>query len=286
MKVNDKSELLTKGTIPCCIGIDEAGRGPVLGPLVYGAAYCGISEQNQLKSALKLDDSKVLSEKQRETSLKLIQAHEGIGYETISCSPLSLSQQMLGVAKVSLNQISHQCAISLIKRIVDLGVDVREVYVDTVGTPETYQKMLSNLFPHMRIRVEKKADSLFPIVSAASIAAKVNRDYQVHHWEGKGMPIGSELGSGYPADPVTKKWLVDNIDPVYGYPSIVRFSWKTVDDVLAAHDAYSFTFKADDDSQRKKSEWQKIKKAKEIEQKKRVVNPILDTIQVGPVHTF
>jgi ribonuclease H2 subunit A len=115
---------------------------------------------------------------------------------------------------------------------LDAGVNVKELYVDTVGLPQTYQDKLSKIFPGMKIQVAKKADSLFPIVSAASICAKVTRDVELMTWQFKeeecGIEIGKKLGSGYPGDEITKTWLKEHFDPVFGFPSIVRYSWQTV----------------------------------------------------------
>lgn len=48
-----------------------------------------------------------------------------------------------------------------------------QVFVDTVGPAEKYEQKLSHLFPGIEVAVRPKADSLFPVVSAASICAKV-----------------------------------------------------------------------------------------------------------------
>ena len=99
--------------------------------------------------------------------------------------------------------MSHDTAIALIRRLVQQGVNVTEVsmqccvvydmnsalagdawgnvfflqaYLDTVGDPSSYAAKLTSLFPTMKVTVESKADSTYPIVSAASICAKVGND--------------------------------------------------------------------------------------------------------------
>src|SRR5262249_16011119 len=76
-------------------------------------------------------------------------------------------------SKYNLNMISHDTAIELIRRTMVKGVAIKEVYVDTVGDPGKYQAMIEKKFLRLKVTVSKKADSLFPIVSAASIVAKV-----------------------------------------------------------------------------------------------------------------
>ncbi len=73
--------------------------------------------------------------------------------------------------------------------------------MDTVGIPESYQKKLLDRFPNLSITVAKKADSLYPVVSAASICAKVTRDRMVKEWTfvESGIEVPEKgWGSGYP----------------------------------------------------------------------------------------
>ena len=132
---------------PCVLGVDEAGRGPVLGPMVYGIAFCPVSKCDDLKS-LGVDDSKALSEQQREDLLqKLLDHDDYVGWAVHSLSPRYISTSMHKRGKYNLNSMSHDTAIGLIQAAIDKGVRVAEVYVDTVGPPDKYQVKYSFLVP-------------------------------------------------------------------------------------------------------------------------------------------
>ncbi|XP_032064408.1 ribonuclease H2 subunit A [Thamnophis elegans] len=221
-------------TEPCSLGIDEAGRGPVLGPMVYGICYCPVSRQRDLET-LKVADSKTLTETQREELFEKIDAaKEYVGWALRILSPNFISTSMQRRMKYNLNALSHDTAIGLIQHALDSGVQLAEVFVDTVGPAEKYQEKLKQQFPELAVTVKPKADSLFPTVSAASICAKVARDRIVKNWKFLEKLEDAELdyGSGYPNDPKTKEWLVQNLDPIFGYPQFVRFSWSTAQLIL------------------------------------------------------
>ena len=158
---------------PCILGIDEAGRGPVLGPMVYGISFCPLEKNEDLKN-LGVDDSKALTEAKREDLLKKLQDNSDyIGYAIHVLSSRYISTSMYRRSKYNLNTMSHDTAIDLVKLALEKGVQVAEIYVDTVGPPEKYQAKLQEIFPAQKVTVAKKADSLYPCVSAASICAKV-----------------------------------------------------------------------------------------------------------------
>ncbi|XP_035390642.1 ribonuclease H2 subunit A isoform X2 [Electrophorus electricus] len=187
-------------TEDCCLGIDEAGRGPVLGPMVYGICFCPVSKKEELKN-LNVADSKTLTEAERENLfLKLDKAKSFVGWALQVLSPNTISTNMLQRVKYNLNALSHDAAIGLVQYALDCGVQLKEVFVDTVGPAEKYEEKLSKRFPGVKVTVRPKADSLFPVVSAASICAKVARDHAVKGWtfaEDLGE-VDTDYGSGYP----------------------------------------------------------------------------------------
>ncbi|KFH06153.1 putative ribonuclease H1 large subunit, partial [Toxoplasma gondii TgCatPRC2] len=127
--------------------------------------------------------SKKLKEWEREEAFEAIQAKRDLfGWSIHAIRSEEISAKMLRKKKYSLNEISHDTAISLILRTVKSGVNVTEVFVDTVGNANAYQAKLKAHFPSIKIKVAEKADSLFPVVSAASILAKVTRDRMLVRW--------------------------------------------------------------------------------------------------------
>jgi len=260
---------------PCALGVDEAGRGPVLGPMVYGAFYLPLPLSTPLLSQTHhFDDSKVLTPAFRsklmetlctpsasETSQsappdpKSLYANCGWAVEVMSARDIS-ANMLKPVGTYNLNAQAMDATISLIQRIYNLGVNVKEIFIDTIGQPAAYQKKLERVFPTAKITVAKKADSLYPCVSAASVCAKVTRDaalevlYSAYGSsttneggekmdvvmeekpEDETKEIEPDWGSGYPSDVRCTGWMKRNIDPVFGWGNECRFSWGTTKDML------------------------------------------------------
>ena len=201
------------------IGIDEAGRGPVLGSLLYCAAFWPVTEHEAI-CKLGFDDSKQLKEGERDRFFEKIRAHGSIGWVIAELSAERISQEMLRRSPVSLNALSYDAVVWMLEVIRDYKLGeppvVTNVYVDTVGDPETYRMWLVR---HMgedfaKYTIEKKADATYKVppnnapprppltfsfflwanlntplpphlpqvVSAASIIAKVTRDTSIKEW--------------------------------------------------------------------------------------------------------
>ncbi|KAJ2452109.1 hypothetical protein EV183_003156 [Coemansia sp. RSA 2336] len=240
------------------LGVDEAGRGPVLGPMVYATCFCRESYYSSL-TQMGFADSKQLNETQREDLFDRLQTERThVGWSIRCISPQDISHCMLRRAKYSLNALAHDATIQLIRDVLEKGIRVTKVFVDTVGPPLSYQKKLQELFPGIDIVVAKKADSLYPIVSAASICAKVTRDAHLSHWifaePGVQKMLSNEYGSGYPSDPNTTKWLRDSVDRVFGYPGLIRFSWSTCTKLLEDR-AAKVVWPDDEDKPKAKSKY-------------------------------
>ena len=189
--------------------------------MVYGVLYCVKSEQNILKN-LHCVDSKLLNTGKRDDIFKnILENSDTMGWFTKVISPKYISNEMLDSQKYSLNQISMDAAKELVKMVLDRGINVTDLYVDTIGPEETYRKVLLASFPTLNIVVEKKADLNFPVVSAASICAKVTRDHALDCWKFKEhfKYKVADFGSGYPNGKkgYFKKWFKQNKLPNIKY---------------------------------------------------------------------
>jgi ribonuclease H2 subunit A len=193
--------------------------------MVYGVAVSPISNSAALKKR-DFADSKVLTAEKRDELFDELQSDEALCCVVDEIPASKISGLMLAPEKVSLNTIAFDSTVGLVQKCLDSNINVQEVYVDTVGSAASYQERLSNRFPGIKFTVKPKADAIYPIVSAASIAAKVSRDRCIEKLEG-------ERGSGYPSDPKTKEWLNKSVDVVFGFDDAVRFSWGTAEKILS-----------------------------------------------------
>lgn len=200
---------------PIIVGIDEAGRGPVLGSLVYCALFWPAKEHDEI-SKLEFNDSKQLSEEEREKLFSKISKHNSIGWVIEELTAEKLSREMLRGSPISLNTISYDGVVRMLETISNNNSGsgeapiVTDVYVDTVGDPSTYQMKLEQKLGKgfAKFIIEKKADAKFKVVSAASIVAKVSRDRLLRDWKWKegNIDLDKKFGSGYPSDETCVEW--------------------------------------------------------------------------------
>jgi ribonuclease H2 subunit A len=155
---------------PVVLGIDEAGRGCVLGPMVYGMAYWSASVEVEKNIPKGFQDSKALTEETRFRLFDELLACDDIGFGMRSLLPSEISRNMLRQEPYNLNQMSHDATIILIRKLIDVGkVNVTKCFIDTVGNPASYQRKLEQEFPGVEFVVESKADANYAPCSAASV---------------------------------------------------------------------------------------------------------------------
>jgi ribonuclease HII len=199
-------------------GVDEAGRGCVIGPLVV-AGILVKTENMQLLIDLGVKDSKLLTAKKRETLypeiIKLTQKHHIIKVPPAQIDKVVRSSRTLH----KLNRLEAQ---TMAKIIEILRPD--EAYVDAADVLEQrFENHINELLRFKtRIVSEHKADRTYPIVSAASIIAKVERDSEITKLKVK----YGDFGSGYLTDDKTMVFLKRLLNTNDDYPSCVRKSWK------------------------------------------------------------
>lgn len=199
------------------LGIDEAGRGSVIGPLVVAGVMIDEKDEEKLRK-IGVKDSKMLKPHQRERLYPLIKKIAK-DYVALQVSAKEIDELM----KIkNLNIIEAEKMAQIIKT---LGADI--AYVDTPqASTEKFKAILLNLAKnHTKIIAENYCDETYPVCSAASIIAKVERDREVEKIK---KIVGFNFGVGYSHDKrsieFVKKCLKDKKCLEY-----IRHSWVTVD---------------------------------------------------------
>lgn len=199
-------------------GVDDAGRGPVIGPLVIAGVLVEEKDLPILQS-LGVKDSKLLLPHRREQLAVEIKKIV-IKWHIVTLPPAKIDDIVTNGKK--LHKLNRLEAHTMAEVIAALQPDV--AYVDASDVlADRFGKHIEERLPlKIKIVSEHKADRKYVAVSAASILAKVERDRTI---EELAREYG-EMGSGYVTDPKTIKFLEDWIRKHGSYPDFVRKSWK------------------------------------------------------------
>ncbi|KYC53368.1 MAG: Ribonuclease HII [Candidatus Methanofastidiosum methylothiophilum] len=206
-------------------GVDEAGRGPVIGPLVI-AAFSIEEERLREVASLGVKDSKKLNPKRRtEIYSELLKLSKNYFFKVLS--PNYLNTEM---KRHTLNEIELW---AFIDSVIGLNVSLKRVICDSCDVnadrfSQSIKEGVCKIYPDCEVIAAHKAEDKYPIVAAASILAKVKRDEILKEIEDK---VGTPIGSGYPSDPITISFLKDYYKINNSFPDYVRAEWKTLKNI-------------------------------------------------------
>ncbi len=196
------------------LGIDEAGRGCIIGPLVMCGYLIDESKIKELKT-VGVKDSKLLSDKKRKDIAKKIEKMaDDFLLLKVSAKEIDSLRSISNLNKIEIERMQHIIRLFQPDRAIVDAIEANE--------KKFHQKLVSKL-DGTHVVAENFADKNYPVVSAASILAKVHRDAEIEELNKK-----YDIGSGYTSDPKTidflKNWIKRNKD----LPDFVRKSWITV----------------------------------------------------------
>jgi len=199
------------------IGIDEAGRGCIIGPMVICAAAINPLDEYKLKE-LGVKDSKKLSPLQRERLYPKVA--KLCKYTTVKVTAQELNVLM---DTHNLNEIE---AIKIAHAIDTLSLQGATAYLDSPdNVPAKFSKRVEKYIKtKTKLVSANRADDTFVIVGAASIIAKVTRDREIEKIK---KEIGIDFNSGYTSDPVTQKYIAEREKHPLLLPYL-RTKWSTL----------------------------------------------------------
>lgn len=197
-------------------GIDEAGKGPVIGPMVVCGLMIDEKDIPKLKE-IGVKDSKLLTPRARENMAEQLEKIAEFRFQVIT--PKEIDEAMRSETS-NLNWLE---AVKIAMIINDLkpGKAILDCPSNNIEGYKKYLKVYLN-DPKIELIADHKAESKYEVVAAASILAKVLRDKEV---AAISAAIGIDFGSGYPADPRTQKFIEEHADD---HPTIFRHEWATM----------------------------------------------------------
>lgn len=208
-------------------GIDEAGRGPAIGPLVV-CSLCIPSEHSVILEEIGVKDSKTLSSKKRNviyTRISELAESHGWGVGVVICEPSRIDYN-------SINSDLNSLEVELFAEAMEIStshhpsgvlkVDACDVNAERFG--QRLSRKLGRPWKEWKIESKHRMDSIDVVTSASSIIAKVKRDSIVSSLSER---LGMEIGSGYPSDPKTKIAVRELVSGPLPHECL-RWSWKTV----------------------------------------------------------
>ena len=204
--------------------MDDAGRGPVIGPLVIAGVSIEDEKLEHLKSLGVKDSKKLTPEARMELSVEIPK----VIYEShiLELEAAHLDRVVGRSPKFQrLNLLEAKAMAQVIEKLKP-----QIAYVDASDTrPERFKNnILEQLSYNPRVVSEHHADEKYPTVSAASILAKVRRDSRIKEIKKE----YGEVGSGYAHDPITVRFLSEWYVANGEFPPIVRRSWKTLRNIV------------------------------------------------------
>ncbi|TXT56995.1 MAG: Ribonuclease HII [Candidatus Thorarchaeota archaeon] len=214
-------------------GVDEAGRGPMIGPLVV----CGVLFDDDALRELEVSDvrdSKTLSPKRREQLAEIIESHAA-RICTVHLSAAEIDEQR--GRGITLNELGVRKFIEVLQELrptiayVDAADVKAQRFGDTIGQRSGLWDAGCNIVS------EHKADVKYPIVSAASIMAKVERDRMIARFH----EDYGDFGSGYPSDEKSVNYVRELVLSGQDIPVIVRRSWESVRRIITEYETKQTT---------------------------------------------
>lgn len=200
-------------------GVDEAGRGSMVGPMVVAGVLLDERKAHML-SDMGVRDSKKLSPKSRARLYRMITSLAD-GYQIVRVPARSVDAS---VRRHGLNRLEAKYMARILS-----GLGQHPSYVDSCDVnPDRFGREISRLSGVRDVRSYHRADNRFVVVSAASILAKVSRDRAV-----RDLARGRPLGSGYPSDKTTVRFVREYYAQHRDLPAFVRKSWKPVARMMA-----------------------------------------------------